>query len=310
MTVIDQERAARPPREGLRREAPFTLRAVDDVDGETNDGLTFDGFGAVFNRETIIDSWEGRFREKLLPGSMKKSFRELTPIIQFDHGRHPLLGSLPLGRMEAGYPREETDPELAPEGGARVLARLHDNWLTQPFRDAIASGSVDGMSFRFGVVKEDWTTHDGRKVTDTNELWELLARSWREDVPDEELLLRSLREVKVPEIGPVVWPAYADTSASVRSRTVTIDLARLHEPAERSKLASAALAADLAEGTEQPSTPTGAAEHSRDLDGEQPRTPTGAAEHSTTPAQPLNPAAEFVRHLPVDVRTIHVRKDA
>lgn len=308
MTATIEQRAERPPKEGLRRQAPFTLRAAED--GAASDGLTFDGFGAVFNRETVIDSWEGRFRELLAPGSMKKSFRELTPIIQFDHGSHPLLGSLPLGRMEPNYPREETDPDLAPEGGARVLARLHDNWLTQPFRDAIASGSVDGMSFRFSVVKEDWTTAAGDKIRDEHELWDLLERSWREELPDDELVLRTLREVKVPEIGPVVWPAYGDTSASMRSRTITIDLGRLHEPSERSKLASAALAADLAEGTEQPSTPTGAAEHSRDLDDEQRSTPVGAAEHSATPAQPLNRAAEFVRHLPADVRTIRVRKDA
>ena len=290
MTATMEHRAERPPKEGLRRQAPFVLRAAEDGNG--GDGLTFDGYGAVFNRETVIDSWEGRFRELLAPGSMKKSFRELTPIIQFDHGSHPLLGSLPLGRMEPGYPREEVDTDLAPEGGARVLARLHDNWLTQPFRDAIASGSVDGMSFRFSVVKEEWATAAGEKIRDEHELWDLLERSWREDLPDDELVLRTLREVKVPEIGPVVWPAYRDTTASVRSRTITIDLARLHEPSERSKLASAALAADLAEGTEQQSTPT------------------GAAEHSTTPAQPLNRAAEFTRNMPVNVRTIRVRKDA
>ena len=39
------------------------------------------------------------------------------------------------------------------EQGAHVIARLHDNWLIQPLRDAIASESIDGMSFRFEVVR-------------------------------------------------------------------------------------------------------------------------------------------------------------
>ncbi|HLU99144.1 MAG TPA: HK97 family phage prohead protease, partial [Thermobifida alba] len=94
-----EQRAEVPPREDVFREAPFALRAAADG-GEAGDGLTLDGFAAVFNRETIIDSWEGRFREKISPGAMKKSFRENPPKIQFDHGRHPLIGSIPIASLE------------------------------------------------------------------------------------------------------------------------------------------------------------------------------------------------------------------
>ena len=276
------QRAERPPVEDLLRTAPFALvRDEEDRDGE--DGLTLDGYGAVFNNITVIDSWEGRFKEQLAPGSMKKSFRELTPKIQFDHGRHPLIGSIPIARFEPGYPREEVDLELAPAGGAHVVARLHDNWLVQPVREAIASESIDGMSFRFGVLREEWHDHAGKKINDPDQLRELLRRTWFEEVPDEELLLRTLKEVRVSEIGPVVWPAYADTSVGVRDRTLVIDLGRLDEPAERNKLAQAVLMADRAEDPAQPGTPvdTGAAEHPVVLDDTQRGTsPEGdAAEH-------------------------------
>jgi phage head maturation protease len=237
------ERVAVPPREELQRMAPFALRAAADVDGP-DDGLTLDGWAAVFNREEIIDSWEGRFFEQLYTGSMRKSFRVLTPKVQFDHGTHPLIGSLPIGR--ATRVEEGTDPELAPTGGAHVIARLHDNWLIEPVRDAIRSGAVDGMSFRFTVLREEWRTGDG-KLVKPEELADMLRRSWSEDVPDEELLHRGLKEVKVPELGPVVFPAYADTSVAVRSK-VTIDLGHIHDdPEQRRMLARALFVADAAE---------------------------------------------------------------
>jgi HK97 family phage prohead protease len=247
MTTEETERQAVPPREGLRRTSPFSLRATDDAEG--SDGLTLDGYAAVFNRETVIDSWEGRFKEKIAPGAMKRSFRETPPRVQFDHGHHPLIGSIPIGSVEDV--REEVDPVLAPEGGAHIIARLHDNWLVQPVRDAIASGSIDGMSFRFSVVDEQWHDHTGKRITDDGVLRETLMRSWMEDVPEDELPVRTLRQLKVPELGPVVWPAYSDTSVGVRSQTLTIDLARLDDPAQRSKLAQAVLMTDSAETREQ-----------------------------------------------------------
>jgi len=248
MTELQQKRADSPPLEGIRRTSPFTLtRAADD---EAGDGLTLDGYGAVFNRETIIDSWEGRFKERIAPGAMKKSFRENPPRVQFDHGHHPLIGSIPIGSIEDA--REEVDPVLAPEGGAHIIARLHDNWLIQPVRDAIASGSIDGMSFRFSVVSEQWHDHEGKRITDEDVLRGLLRRTWMEDVPDAELPVRTLKELRVPEVGPVVWPAYTDTSVGVRS--LTIDLARLDDPEQRNRLAQAVLMADRADGETPPST--------------------------------------------------------
>lgn len=232
-----------PPREQLLRMAPFGLRA--EGDGQEDDGLTLDGFAAAFNRETIIDSWEGKFREKISPGSMKKSFRERPPRIQFDHGRHPLVGSIPIASLRSIA--EEVDPELAPEGGAHVIGRLHDNWLIEPVRDAIASRSIDGMSFRFHVVREKWYGPDGKEIRDDDELIAELRRTWYEDVPEDELLLRDLRELKVPELGPVVWPAYGSTSVGVRSETVTVDLGRLDDPDQRMTLARAVFLADAAE---------------------------------------------------------------
>lgn len=185
--------------EPLIRSAPFELtRAAAE-----GDGLTLEGYAAVFDTPTRIDSWEGTFDESIARGAFKKSIRENTPVLQFDHGRHPMVGSVPLGAIDTA--REDTQ-------GLFISARLHDNWMVQPVRDAIASGSIDGMSFRFVVVKDEWRDSKGNLITDPSEVQRLL---WQPD--PKGVLQRTLKEVKVPELGPVVFPAYRETSVGVRS---------------------------------------------------------------------------------------------
>ena len=224
-----------PARGDLQRSAPFTLTRATKDDGP--DGFTMEGDAAVFNTPTVIDSWEGRFKEILLPGCFKKTLRERTPRLQFDHGSHPLIGSLPIGRLTKAY--EDGDRAV------HVEARLSDNWLVQPVRDAIAEESIDGMSFRFTVVREEWRNPDDKVLT-VEEVLDLLWSSG--GVSEDQLITRYIKELKCPELGPVVWPAYEATSVGVRSnQKITIDLGRLDRPEQRSALARAVMLADLAE---------------------------------------------------------------
>lgn len=257
-----------PVRDDLCRAYSFTVRATDDA--ENNDGLTLDGYGAVFNAVTQIDSWEGTFEETIAPGAFRKSLRERMPKLQFDHGYHPLIGSIPIGRItEIG----EDDH------GLRVIARLSDNWLVEPIRDAIRDEAIEGMSFRFSVVREEWVDADGKKLS-PSEVGELL---WNPG--DRAPLRRTLKEVKVAEVGPVVWPAYEETSVGVRSQKVTIDLARLRDPAQRSLLARAVLMADAAERSTRTDdappvteTPEVAADEHTPADSDTPRSTEGSEE--------------------------------
>jgi uncharacterized protein len=237
---MTETRLCRPPNTSVRQ-APFTL-VRDSV--ESDDGWTLDGYGAVFNSPTIIDSWEGRFVETIAPGSMKRSFRERPPRVQFDHGTHPLIGSLPIGALQ--YAGEDVDPILAPDGGAHVIAAIYRNWLMQPIRDAIASDppGISGMSFRFEIVREAWTTADLTPITDDMALIVALEKTWDSSVLDSELPIRTLLELKVPEIGPVMWPAYEATSVGVREGTINLE--RLAEPEQRKLLARALFTVDSA----------------------------------------------------------------
>jgi uncharacterized protein len=206
----------------LERSVPFELRASGD---DAGDGLTLDGYGAVFSTPTRIDSWEGTFDEDIARGAFKKSLAERTPVLQFDHGRHPMVGSIPLGSFEA---------LSEDESGLHVVARLHDNWLVQPVRDAIKSQAIPGMSFRFSVVKDEWRDAAG-KVIPADQVERALMRSDRND--PNSIPKRTLREVKLYEVGPVVFPAYAETSVGVRSRELAETL--LSDPQVRAEVARA-----------------------------------------------------------------------
>jgi HK97 family phage prohead protease len=203
----------------LSRSVPFEIR-----DAAEGDGLTLDGYGAVFGDPTRIDSCEGVFDEEIKRGAFKKTLAERTPVLQFDHGRHPMVGSIPLGSFESL--RED-------DNGLHVLAQLHDNWLVQPVRDAIKSKAIPGMSFRFSVVKDEWRDSTGKLVKPDD----VQRRLWASDSADPaSILKRTLLEVRLYEVGPVVFPAYAGTSVGVRSAEI---LSFLSDPQARAELARA-----------------------------------------------------------------------
>lgn len=229
-------------RSGLCRTVSFrATEAAAAGDNAEGDGLTIEGYGAVFNSATEINSWEGHFQEIIDPGAFKKSLREQTPIMQFDHGYHPLLGGLPLGRWTDVHEDDH---------GLYTLGRMYSGWLFEPFAEAIrdTEGGVTGMSFRFSVVREKWQDADGKEVKE-DELFELLYYGSGDRGP----ITRHLREVKVAEVGPVVWPAYKDTTVGARSadgQTLVIDLAALRSNPRDGAFALAAMEAELSRATE------------------------------------------------------------
>lgn len=173
------------PKNNVCRSTSFELRTPDG-----DDGMTLEGYAAVWDTPTRIDSWEGTFDEVISRGAFGKTISERKPVLQFDHGRDIATGSVPIGAIEEL--RED-------DHGLFVRARLHDNARVEPIRQAISSGAIDGMSFRFRVTREDW---------DEN----------RSDAP-----LRTIKEVELFELGPVVFPAYASTTVGVRSLLAELD---------------------------------------------------------------------------------------
>jgi uncharacterized protein len=186
----------------------FCLRSVmftraDNHTDEPGDGRTLEGYAAVFDSPTRIESWEGSFDEVISRGAFKKTVKERTPKLQFDHGRDRRTGSVPIGKIE------EVNED---DHGLYVRARLFDNDVVEPIRQAIEAGAIDGMSFRFKVEDDDWRDVEGKRITKREELEELL---WSPG--DRGPLTRTIKRVSLHELGPVVFPAYESTSVGVRS---------------------------------------------------------------------------------------------
>lgn len=173
-----------------------------------SDGRTLEGYAAVFDTPTEIDSWEGSFNEVIARGAFKRSINARTPVLQFDHGRDARTGSVPIGAIQTL--RED-------KTGLYVSARLFDNDVVEPIRQAIEGKAIDGMSFRFRVVRDTWTDSKGKQV-DGSELENLL---WSPG--DRGPLTRTIQEVELFELGPVVFPAYSATSVGVRSMLAGLD---------------------------------------------------------------------------------------
>lgn len=185
----------------ITRSTDNIVRQLDFTVEQNADGLTLDGYGAVFDQWTVIEDSYGEYREQIAPGAFRRTLGMRMPILQFDHGSHPLIGSIPLGRITSI--NEDAH-------GLKVKARLSDNWLVQPVRDAIRDGGITGMSFRFRIINEDWDRGmDGMEE-------------------------RTIREVELYEVGPVVFPAYEQTSVGVRSRAA---LSALQDAEVRNEIA-------------------------------------------------------------------------
>lgn len=156
-----------------------------------SDGRTLVGLAVPFDSPTRIDSpWEGTFDEQFQRGAFKRSLGLRTPKLQFEHGTHPLFGSLPIGEFRS---IKETTR------GLEFEARIFDSELFAPLREAIASAdAIDGVSIRFKPRALDIVEADARS-------------------DDGDVELRTVTEADLMELGPVVFPAYADTHIDLRN---------------------------------------------------------------------------------------------
>jgi HK97 family phage prohead protease len=166
--------------------AQVEFRADDKEDGTLG---TLRGYAAVFNEDTVIDSWEGRFVERIMPGAFERTLVEDGPRIKvlFNHGFDPSIGDKPLGK-----PRVMREDKR----GLYVEVPLDDTSYNRDIVASLRSGALDGQSFRFSVKREEW-----------------------EDAPEPGLLpTRTLMQLRLYEFGPVTFPAYEATTAGVRAR--------------------------------------------------------------------------------------------
>ncbi len=154
------------------------------------DGRTMFGYAAVFNSDTVINSWEGNFVERIAPGAFKRTLRNNSDRIKvlFNHGMDPTIGDKPLGR--ANVLKED-------DKGLYVEVPLDETSYNDDLLASLRSKAIDGMSFRFSVPEGGDT--------------------WEQPKRKGQLPVRTVNEAKLYELGPVTFPAYQASTAGVRS---------------------------------------------------------------------------------------------
>lgn len=145
---------------------------------EDGDGMTFEGYAAVFNS----DSEPLPFIERILPGAFRKSLQsrnEIKLLWNHDAGE-------PLASVRGGTLKLWEDAT-----GLRAWARIANTTRGRDVAELIRSGTIDSMSFGFNVIKDSWSD-DGN--------------------------VRTLEQVRVFEISLVAFPAYSGTAGTVSVR--------------------------------------------------------------------------------------------
>ena len=160
---------------------------------EEDETLTAVGYASVWDR---LSQNLGGFVERVLPGSFRSTLKQSDIRALYNHEPDHLLGRSGNGTLTM----EEDDV------GLRYSIALPKTQLGRDVAELLRRGDLVGSSIGFRVINggEYWgETPDGYP-------------------------LRSITEVSLRDLGPVTFPAFSDTSASLRSlaegRSLDLDL--------------------------------------------------------------------------------------
>lgn len=166
-----------------------------------DDQRVMEGHFSVFDNWYEINSaFEGRFLERIAPGSYKKTFKDDAGRKNagekikclLEHGHDPQVADKPLGVPRA----------LEEDGdGARYEVPLLDTSYVRDLVPALEAGAY-GSSFRFRVLQDEW-----------------IEEPERSDYNPDGIPERTIKEVKVMEFGPTMFPANSAATAGLRSTT-------------------------------------------------------------------------------------------
>jgi HK97 family phage prohead protease len=147
---------------------------------ETEGGMSFDGYAAVFN----ADSAPLPFIERIAPGAFTRSLEARNDIkLLWNHDSGTVLGSTRAGTLRL----------YQDERGLKVSAQFPNTTAGRDAAELIRRGDVDSMSFGFSVPSggDEWSAN-GQE--------------------------RTLKSVRLHEVSIVAFPAYSSTAGSTSVR--------------------------------------------------------------------------------------------
>lgn len=147
---------------------------------ETQDGMTFEGYAAVFN----APSEPLPFIEKIERGAFSRSLKARNDIkLLWNHESGQVLAST----------RAKTLSLVEDERGLKVVASLPNTTLGRDTAELLRRGDVDSMSFGFSVIKDTWNSEGNQ---------------------------RTLNAVRLHEVSIVAFPAYTATAGTTSVRAL------------------------------------------------------------------------------------------
>jgi HK97 family phage prohead protease len=172
------------------KEPEIRVHTTDIEVRAEGDGMTFSGYAAVFNSPSED---LGGFIEYVAPGAFKRSLQSRNEIkLLWNHDSGEPLASVRGGSMQL----------VEDERGLKVTATLPQTSRGRDVAELLRTKVIDSMSFGFNVIKDSWS-RDGQT--------------------------RTLESVRLFEVSVVSFPAYAATTAQVRSAQPTINADDLAE---------------------------------------------------------------------------------
>lgn len=180
----------------IRARTQIELRSVE---GAKMPGLR--GYTAVFNSWSEPLGFFEDFRERIAPGAFAKTIQESDIRALFNHEPNMIFG-----RNKSGTLRLAEDSK----GLEFEVDELPDTTVGRDLAANIERGDVSGCSFGFRTVGDEWTSVKPA------------------DAPDDEGVVewRTLLELRLFDVGPVVYPAYPETTTEVRSKVAGLRAAR------------------------------------------------------------------------------------
>jgi HK97 family phage prohead protease len=168
-------------REDIEQEIRSIAGEVRLNDGTTEEPPRIMGYAAVFNQESELLGFG--FREIIVPGAFSGSINNDVRAL-WNHDASLVLGRTKNGTLKLAEDSKGLRFEIIPP---------QTQWAADAI-ESIRRGDVDQMSFGFRVLEDTWVLE-----------------------PDNPPL-RRLNKVELLEISPVTFPAYPQTTVSVRAR--------------------------------------------------------------------------------------------
>lgn len=143
---------------------------------------TLTGYAVKWDMKSVTMGWR-RFREQFKRGAFTESLTNEDQLALWSHDTSKVLGRTKNGTLRL----------FEDEIGLRFELDLLDTTLGDDAYKTIKRGDVDGVSFGFSMLKQEW------------------------DEADPDNVIRTITKAKLLEISPVAFPAYPDSEVSARS---------------------------------------------------------------------------------------------